>query len=298
MRPLILMMAVCLCACGADFEPGSQIVKLRLLGLRADQPFARPGERIHLRALAIDPEGRALQWAYATCSDPRSTSVEACVANLDSAFMPLPDFAADGGFALDVPQDALSRLSKDARDHAVIGVAVVACPGTIARGHTAGIPVVCRDDGGDALPISEFEVGVKRIFVRAQDRNHNPVIDRIRWDGRTWPEGERRSAHACNEHTHDIEDCAKDLRHHLEVSVHAAEQGEDEHGNRFSEQLIVQVYATNGVFDHDVRIAGEADFDWSALRGADSGVARLVVMVRDDRGGMAWSEREVEIGEK
>jgi hypothetical protein len=180
----------------------------------------------------------------------------------------------------------------------LIGVALVACPGTIARGHTAGVPAVCRDEHGDALPISEFEVGVKRIFVRAHDRNRNPVIDRIEWDGREWAEGERKAARACHEDTHDIEDCAKALRHHLAITAHAAEHGEDEHGNHFTEQLVVQVYATNGVFDHDVRIAGDADFDWAGLRGADAGVARLVVVVRDDRGGMAWAEREVEIREK
>ena len=41
-----------------DFDPGSRVTSLRVLAQQADNPYARPGEAIHLTSLSHDPAER------------------------------------------------------------------------------------------------------------------------------------------------------------------------------------------------------------------------------------------------
>ncbi len=174
---------VLLAACGSDFAPGSRLQKLRVLGLRADQPFASPGAEVALEPLVFDPEQRPLTWAIATCSDPRDSSVSTCLSELDRPFDIIDGDPISDGLTVTIPEDALSRLPEDERAGALLGVALVACPGALERGMTGDVPVVCRGAEGEPLSLSEFEVAVKRLFVRATDRNDNPSIEALTWDG-------------------------------------------------------------------------------------------------------------------
>ncbi|HKU42860.1 MAG TPA: hypothetical protein VJR89_32095 [Polyangiales bacterium] len=283
-----------LCACGSDLEDGSRIDKLRLLALRADQPFARPAERVSLQLLAADTERRELHYALGTCTNPKGSTASGCLEALDGPLQPLELDAA--AFEVEVPADVLDELPESARPSALFGAVVVACPGSIARGETSGVPVVCRDEAGEKLPIEAFEVGVKRIFVRERDRNQNPEITRLTWDGEDWPEDQVPEVRACaGAAGGDIEDCEAELRHRIGVQVSAAEHGTDENGTRFAEQQVVQFYASQGVFERPVRIAGDADNSWAAQEKTAGEPARLWVVVRDDRGGVGWVSRQVRV---
>jgi hypothetical protein len=146
------------------------------------------------------------------------------------------------------------------------------------------------------LPIEAFEVGVKRIFVREADRNANPEITRLTWDGDDWPEDQVPEVNPCpNAKTDDIDDCSAKLRHRIRVESSEPEKGVDENGTAFTEQQVVQFYASQGVFERPVRIAQEPDNHWAAQRGAGSDSAQLWFVVRDDRGGVAWTTRQVRI---
>ena len=102
---------------------------------------------------------------------------------------------------------------------------------------------------------------------------------------------------ACdNTTTRDIEDCPKALRHAIGVTTSAPEQGVDENGTRFTEQQVVQFYATAGVFERAVRVAGEADNHWPLQPSAAGDTVRLWIVLRDDRGGVSWLSREVRMG--
>lgn len=283
---------IALTACGSDLSDGSRVEKLRLLALRAEQPFARPGERIGLRLLAVDAGERPLQYALSTCTNPKGSTADGCLAALDHPFEPL-ELEVDR-FSIEVPEDLLEGLSESARLSALFGAIVVACPGEIERGQTSGVPVVCRDEMGERLPIEAFEVGVKRIFLRERDRNLNPEITRLTWDGDDWPEDQVPEVRACaNATTEDIEDCDEALRNRISVESTAPESGVDENGTRFEEQQVVQFYASQGVFERPVRIAGEADNHWAAQEKSED--ARLWFVVRDDRGGVGWTSRQVRV---
>jgi hypothetical protein len=284
--------------CGADFEPGSRVHDVRLLALRADRPFARPGERVELELLVGNPRERALQWAKSTCTLPTASTLDACLSALDG---PLEPFDPDvpGALSVDVPEDALDGLSDAARPSALIGVVVVACPGQLADGETGGVPIACRDQHGRVLPIGELPVGIKRVFLRARDRNAAPRIMRVLFDGEEWPEDEPRRVAACASRGYEIDDCPQSTRHGLSVQTEPAERGRDELGAAFREQIVVQFYASSAVLRDEVRIAGEADnafaFQPDSATGGDDPSATLWLVARDDRGGVDWATRTVQL---
>src|SRR3954453_1703213 len=101
-----------LAACGADFDPGSRVTSFRVLAVQADLPFARPGETVTLSSLSYDPEGRTVNWAWATCVNPAASTVEGCLAKIDAdtASGASPIAAQGPGldtFSYTVPNDAL-----------------------------------------------------------------------------------------------------------------------------------------------------------------------------------------------
>lgn len=285
--------ALLLVACGSDLADGSQIEKLRLLAVRADQPFAHPGEEVELQLLAADADARPLRYALATCTNPAGSTVQGCLDALDGPFQPLS--LEDSRFSVAISPDVLRGASQYTQS-AMVGAAVVACPGEIEEGATSGIPIVCRDADHARLPIEAFEVGVKRIFVRTEDRNENPEITRITWDGDDWPEDFVPAVRACpNAKTDDIEDCAKNLRHAIRIESSPPEHGVDQYGATFTEQVVLQFYATSGVFERPVRIANEPDNHWAAQRVDGQDTAQLWFVVRDDRGGVGWATRQVRV---
>jgi hypothetical protein len=268
--------------CDDDFDPASRVIDLRLLAVQADQPFARPGEEVQLRALFHDPEGRPLEWAFGPCAEADSSAALACLRAL--AFEDLT-IGKQPSYVLRVPGDALGGGA----GNAFLGVAVVACPGTLRAGDTHGIPVACEDAQGRALALDTFEVGMKRIFVRDDARNENPAIDMVLWDGEQWPQGELREARC------DGED-GKCRKHALELrSEHAQETSTDEDGQTIREVAIVQFYATGGTFEDDVRTIEEPDTTWKPRKQDRGKELTLWFVLRDDRGGVSWTERRVRV---
>jgi hypothetical protein len=167
---------------------------------------------------------------------------------------------------------------------------VVVCPGTIQAGNTDTLPIACVDAEGNALPLDEFEVGLKRIFVRDSGLNHNPQIQSVSLDGADWSEQAVPSA-TCKQ-----QPCRAYADQKIVVRADgASEQSVDLQGLPISEQAVVQFYATGGEFDDDVKLASEADNQWHA-RAEDAG-KRITFwfVVRDDRGGVSWVQRSLQV---
>lgn len=298
----ILVLGVCMAAecelgCGADFEPGSRVESPRILALQADKPFAKPGEDVSLTLLAANPHDEPLEWAWATCTLPPSSTVDDCIEALDTdleRFDPETD-----ALRVSVPDDVLDGVPQAARASALIGVVVLACPGELKSGQTLGVPTRCVDEQGVTRSIDDLEVGIKRIMLRERDRNENPLIEAITWDGKTWDEDEVQEAVLCEKDTVLFDDCSESLQHSIGVTTTAREAGRDENGGDFTEQVIVQLYSTHGLFRDQVRIAEDANTKWVAQPqpGSDNDLATLWFIARDDRGGVSWTTREVMLRE-
>jgi hypothetical protein len=265
-----------LAACSSDFDPGSRVTKLRVLAVRADLPIARAGETVTLDALAFDPAARPVTWGWATCPDPRSSTTAECLRGMDPSSL--------------VIEPGRTRHTITVPEAALVGVVVVACPGTLSRGDTSGVPFTCVSEGR-ALGLGEFEVGVKRLLVRARDRNANPEILSVEWDGAPWPEDEVKQVIPCATTGNNLDDCPAHLRHRVALRTGAPESGVDERGVPFSEQTVTQYYATEGIFEHEARVASEPETTWIARVGPE--IVTMWLVARDDRGGIAFTSRRI-----
>jgi hypothetical protein len=278
--------------CGEDFKPGSRIESPRILALQADRSFARPGEDVALTLLAANPHDEPLEWAWTTCTLPPSSTVDDCLETLDGdleRFEPATDT-----LSVSIPRDVLDGIPEGLKPSALIGVVVVACPGELRSGETLGVPTRCVDEQGRERSIDDLEVGIKRIMIRESDRNENPEVLSITWDGASWDEDEVQEAEVCDEETFVFDDCSS-LQRRIHVITSDRESGRDEFGGDFTEQVIVQFYSTHGLFRDQVRIAEDADNRWVAQHqdGGDEMMATLWFIARDDRGGVAWTTRKV-----
>ena len=83
---LVALAAVCcaIFACGAgDFDPQSKVDSVRIFGVRADKPYAKPGETVTLEVLSTDArrdKTRPLKiyWIPAVCMNPREDLYYLC----------------------------------------------------------------------------------------------------------------------------------------------------------------------------------------------------------------------------
>jgi hypothetical protein len=282
-------------ACGGDFDPGSRVTGLRVLAVRADAPYAAPGQTVHLEALVVDPRQRELTWAWGLCVNPASSTAPACVAALDPSTLIIEEGRST--FDVTLPNDVITSLPAAAGAHASVGAVVVVCPGELTQ-KSGSLPFRCVDAaGGRALGTDAFVVGVKRIFARTADKNENPVIGRVTWDGADWPVADVKDVVPCGESGNDYGACTANEQHVITVDVPQAsiESGVDSFGATFREQVVVQYYASEGIFEHDVRLASDSRTGWTARRGAAGRTVQMWFVVRDDRGGVAWEERHVRV---
>ncbi|HKO91421.1 MAG TPA: hypothetical protein VJU61_09735 [Polyangiaceae bacterium] len=302
--PLSLLALGALAACGAEFDPGTQVSSLRVLAVQADTPYAHPGDTVRLQALSYDPLDRPITWAWAACPTPAGSSVDACLAQVgaDAAAGELVVLAQGEGqdnIEITIPADALDGIPDPARPQALAGVLSIACPGELELGDLGTpLPFRCTDPGSGAeLDLHDTVVGVKRVFLRENDVNQNPVIERVLFDGEEWLADDIKEVDACDTDAFDYDACKNADRHRIGAVVDAAsfETGRDEFGGDFSEEVIVQHYATDGIFEDEVRIAEEPETGWVARTGSSGSEVSLWFVARDDRGGVSWTTRRVRV---
>jgi hypothetical protein len=308
MKPILQYASVAgivglLAGCASDFDPGSRVTTLRVLAVQADQPFAAPGETVHLSALSYDPEGRAITWGWAACVNPLASTVEGCLAKIaaDSEADGRPPSFATGTdmttFDFTIPNDALSSLPAVSRPSAQVGIVSVACPGTLDLASSdPTIPFACRDAAGRELGLDEFVLGIKRVRVREGDHNENPVIASITFDGAAWPATEVKTVGHCDYDGNVFDDCNADEHDIAAYVTHASfESGQDEFGAAFREDLVTEYYATEGIFKDGVRISEAPTTRWVARETAVGRDLTLWFVVHDNRGGVSWDTRQVHV---
>jgi hypothetical protein len=296
-------LALSLSAC-AEFDPGSRVTTLRVLAIEADQPFARPGEDVHLQALSYEPGDRVLQWSWTSCVNPSSQSVADCLAAAEPAAKgDGPAWVQQGeSSTLDftVPKDVLKTLPVGLHAAAQVGIVTVVCPGELQPKYSnkTELPFRCIDgDSKDELGLAEFIVGIKHLRVRQSDRNANPRIARVQFDGKDWPADEIKSITACNTTGNAFSKCPAGLAHEMSaiISRDSTQHGTTEFGGTFEEQLVVQYYSTEGIFENEVKVAADPETKFVARNNARGEELQLWFVVRDDRGGVTWTERFVKV---
>ncbi|HSO33542.1 MAG TPA: hypothetical protein VLT33_13505 [Labilithrix sp.] len=302
-------MALAPTACGAEFDPASRVTDLRLIAVQADKPYAAPGERVELTTLSHEPFGRPLTWGWATCVKPDETTVTACLAKIAeqaqaTGQLPLTMGQGLSSFGTTIPANVLDGVPAAAASNVLVGVLTVACPGplsvrdprTLAHGE---LPFRCLDAStAEELSFDRYVVSVKRIYVRRTERNANPEAPAVTWDGQPWAEGDVKEVAACkNSPMLKIDDCDGGERHALSAVVppEAAESGLSELGVPFAEDVVVQYYASDGLFEFDGRTREKPGTAWAARASSAGKEQTLWFVVRENRGGVSWTTRRVRV---
>lgn len=291
--------------CAADFDPGSRVNTFRVMAQDMDTPFAKPGETVKIDSLSYDPQGRTVTWAWGACVNPAASTVQGCLDKIDadSAITGSSPILAQGpglsSFSYTVPTDTLDSLPEAARASALVGVLSIACPGELSFEQSSNeLPFACKEAGTNRImALDEYVVGLKRIQVRSADRNQNPEIERVLFDGQEWPEDEVKEVKACDTDDNDYKACSSDAQHKIGARPTAAsvESGQTEFGVAFSEQVIIEYYATEGVFEYEIKVASDPETGWAARKSASGKELTLWMVVHDDRGGATWTERHVHV---
>ena len=291
-------------ACGKEFQAVSRIDDFRLIAVRADKPFAAPGERVELTTLPHEPFGRPVTFGWATCVKPRDTTVNACIDQVVHDGQPLTMGTGMSTFATTKPTNVLDAVPPEAAPNVLVGVVTVACPGalslrdprTLAPGD---LPFRCADaNTREELPFERFVVSVKRIAVRRTDRNPNPSLASITYDGQTWAENDVKEVTACkNDPEVLIADCDGGEKHELSVVIppESIESGTSEAGTPFTEDLVVQYFGENGLFEFDGRTAESPTTTWAARASSAGKEKTLWFVARENRGGVTWTTRRVRV---
>jgi hypothetical protein len=218
--PLVVVAVLAACGVG-DFEPVSKIDSVRILASRADKPYAKPGDAVHLEVLAVDrrpdrSRPMTIYWIPYVCEDPKNDAYYACFgpAQGDAG----ADAPRDGGrgganpgqgllrpgvdltpflktgpeYDFTMPADAITAHPTTPGVDEQYGLAVlfnVACAGHLEAleiDPAAGlqqVPIGCFDENKNRLDSSQFVIGLTRVFAYATRTNANPVLEGVTFEG-------------------------------------------------------------------------------------------------------------------
>lgn len=319
MRPIHLSMglAVLVCAvvtdgCSTKFTPQSLIDSVRILAVRADQPYAPPGATVNLDLLAFDgrptqPAPMVISWLTQPCFNPENDDYYACFSSFSKTFQAGVDLSAQltagSNFAFQMPTDVIASHANTAgRDP--YGVAVVftfACAGHVeytpsaAGGAPDGVPFGCFDATGAKLGADAFVFSYALVYSFTDRTNANPVVTGLTYAGSPVDTSAGISLPHCTQS--NIDNCSTAQ---LDTAVPASSQepdpGASTSGRAVKEEIWVDYYLTAGKVKNDTvilydplasQLSNTAD-DLSAPQQA--GDAQLWAVVHDNRGGVNWEQ--------
>jgi hypothetical protein len=295
-RELLPLAALALASgCWPDFEVRDSLVReRRVLGVVADPPEARPGALIRYQALAVGPDGRdaraALHWD--ACTVPKSSVENNAVARgcYDALGPPLPE--QDGAAASGpLPLDACARFGPDP-------------PPGDARPRDADLtggyyqPIIVRGPSSLAAHLQRIlcnprnaPVDVARELAAGYVPNQNPAEPALELDAT--PQDSSVQAGAIVTLTLRVH--PEDAESYLWLDPATVEL------STRREALSLAWFSTDGEFESDRAdldeddTSGEREVRWTAP--ATPGPVTLWIVLRDSRGGTAFSERRLDIVE-
>jgi hypothetical protein len=312
---LVSLSLVSFLGCASDDAPANQVTGVRILATQADKPYAEPGEEVKLRLLAVDgrankPRPMRLMFLNDVCVNPKNDDVSDCFASLTktvpvgAVLGNVPNAAVTMGdeYTFRVPVDALPTASQG-RGQRPIGLAVVfaiACAGEVRRvaqsaEFDGSPPFGCFDETGQLLSKNDYVVAHARVNVVPGIKNQNPVIDQVLVDGRPLDPSGNMRLKKCLEQ--DDARCGK-----AKVTTLVAESAQEPDpfsgfgGQPSREQIWVNYYLTAGKMENDFSVLYSSDTgrvekaETGLFARTGSGPARLIAVVRDNRGGVSWRE--------
>ncbi len=314
--------------CGlGDFPAISAVTSVRILASRADEPYAKPGDTVHVDVLAVD--GRAVKttpmhvyWLPFACENPPEDLYYLCFAQLGggdggtSSGSSVPSFLQPGrdltpflvegpSYAVQIPDDIISSHAPTSSGTENYGLTIlfnIACAGHLevlaqtALASKQQIPLGCFDENENQLDATQYVIGYTRIFSYADRTNQNPVVDHMTFQGATVDLIAGVSTAVCGNSKQ--ENCpALSIDTSVPMSSWELDPNSlDENGQPRHEEIWVDDYATGGGgFDDDARpplrrrSRRHRRLGDQVLRGPDGrGRGRSYAVVHDSRDGANW----------
>ena len=259
-----------------------QLDRTRILGAQAEPPEAKPGDIVQFRSLVFSPDSiESVVWF--ACLPDGATSFGCTI---DPSLLEglqegdSPDITAliDAGFAgaepafsptWTVPEDALNGLSDAQKNDGLSAFVTV-----------SAIPA-------DATEESDFEVAYKRFPISTSDTpNHNPIIDQISINDIPYSSQEVFIATAGETYT------LNPIFDEIHVETYSFLNREGDLEDRIEEPYF-SWFTEGGAFDQPISLYPSSSVEWTAPPNPYSG--RIITIMRDRRGGMAWSWIQVEV---
>jgi hypothetical protein len=270
-----------LCACSNDFEKQSEIVKLRVLGIRADPAElivaeGSPPPKTTFTALAVTPDGGPATVSFAVCTDQTNP--------------PSGDLDCPGAQGIDLPATGPTSAVLDFGDPRLQQLALELASSSDGGvpDFAAGVPIIVGFEASSALPDGGTDMLRGLTTMTAHDgsrpSNRNPDLDALRTDA-----GEIDTDGGTAFATGTVERL---------TPVPAADAKETTRTG--PEALSFSFFATAGSISSlrsvDTTATGQpADTFSDYTSPVDPQEVRLWVVVRDGRGGTGWIARSVAV---
>lgn len=271
-----------------DLSPAWRVDKLRLLAIRADPPEIRPGEGARFEALLVDPEQSVSTTLWVACGeeeatdfgcpfDPTSLDPEATPEELAEAgiigiepFLP-PTYTA--------PEDLLAGIDDERLRTEGVNVTI----------NALALPEVAEDD--TEFDFNQVESGFKRLVVsEATTPNENPEIVGFQVDGIDIATDQLVLVDPAEayELAPVLADDAVQTYEYLNIDGVVEER---------TEEPWASWYATDGEVTEDTTLPPFLESTWIAPE-APGVEGTWWVLIRDRRGGLAWTSRRFRTSER
>jgi|HubBroStandDraft_1064217.scaffolds.fasta_scaffold210739_2 hypothetical protein len=294
----------------ATFDPSSKVETVRILATSADEPYAAPGETVHMQVLAFDGrptrvEPMNVYWLPSACINPPDDAYYGCFPAFAQAF-PLhrdlgPALVKGTTFSFQMPTTAISSHSASGGDpYGLAVIFTIACAGhveyapTPQGGSPDAVPFGCFDQAGTRLGADDFVLAYSLVYSFADRTNANPVIQSVTLKGAAVDPTAGIVLDHCTKA--NLDDCPTTP---LDVTVPASSQEPDPsdldaNGQVLKEEIYVDYYLTAGKVASDTVVlfdprAGQLTGTSDALSAPQTaGDYWLWAVVHDNRGGAAW----------
>jgi hypothetical protein len=283
---LTLPLIVLLTGCGANTLTQSwQLDRLRILGVRATPAEPQPGELTTFESLVYVPSGMTLDGVVWFGCLPQSADEFGCeldttaLEDLESATYEELVEAGFIGFeplfppTWVPPADALDGMTEQEQQE-----------GLSALINLTALPDGAEDDG-------DIELAYKRVPVSlAKTPNHNPDITGLLIDGEPLTPGEPLSV--TSGQVVEIDPVMSETS--IEDYTYTTSDGVTE---TRTEEPYFTWYTEAGTFDQPYSLYPYTSVEWTApyLKSGQEYEGLMLVVLRDRRGGMAWTELTVKV---
>jgi hypothetical protein len=301
---LALCFVVAAAACGPDFDPYNRINTLRVLAIQAEPALPAPGETATFTPLVYTPDPAAeVTYHWTWCPFPGSANAGyPCQVSEEQAAM----LAGQSGVMLpsfDLGTGKTAQLAH-AIDPAVLGQLCQGVPGSPRLPDCeGGFPVQIRvkvSSGGDEV----VSVRTQRLrFLPDSQPNANPRIDALmaNLDGNDQPITDdpmltlpRRKKTVIKA---QFPEELSELYHGTDDEGHPADVHERLFLTWFVESGDTSDERTGFIFGKTpLEVALKTKWEPARLKDYPKDTARLIVVVHDNRGGVAWRSGAVKLG--